>query len=469
MAISTALSLIGWGLAALRHYLLQSNAYDLGLFDQWSWLMGTGSNPVSSMEHVHVLGDHGAWVFSLAGFLYSIHPSVQWLLASQAFVLAFTAISVWMLATQAKLSSKQRWFCCLIWWMQPLVFNVNLFDFHPEVWAMPLLGLAIWCQRQQRWWTWITLLILILGCRDGLVLITLGLALSLALEQRWRWAVAAASLSTGWLLLLNQWLYPWLRGGQGPKAAAQMFAHLGDNLNEILLTLLTRPWMALSNIDWVGSGFYLFILMAPLAVFWRRRSLTILSAGVPLVLVNLNAEASSYRTLIHHYSLPLAVLMVVATIDGLSQQPTRFKHYRIALVWLVAWWVALAKPGFFSGPYLARVQQLNDAHTAISMVKPDDRVLTTSYLVPHLSHRHHVAFPKSDSQGEIPAPWNLLLLNPKDPGWGSKANIQKQLLATAQDNQWHCQSWPSALQLCRQPAAKQPDLGRNNVVDNPPS
>jgi hypothetical protein len=161
--------------------------------------------------------------------------------------------------------------------------------------------------------------------------------------------------------------------------------------------------------------------------------------------------------------------MVVATIDGLSQQPTRFKRHRIALVWLVAWWVALAKPGFFSGPYLTRVQQLNDVHTAISMVKPDDRVLTTSYLVPHLSHRHHVAFPKSDPQGEIPSPWNLLLLNPKDPGWGSKANIQKQLLTTAQDNQWPCQSWPSGLQLCRQPAAKQPDLERNNGVDNPPS
>jgi uncharacterized membrane protein len=28
------LGFLGWGCSALRHYLLQSNAYDLGLFDQ---------------------------------------------------------------------------------------------------------------------------------------------------------------------------------------------------------------------------------------------------------------------------------------------------------------------------------------------------------------------------------------------------------------------------------------------------
>ena len=37
--LALALGLIGWGFSALRHNLLQSNAYDLGLFDQWVWLI----------------------------------------------------------------------------------------------------------------------------------------------------------------------------------------------------------------------------------------------------------------------------------------------------------------------------------------------------------------------------------------------------------------------------------------------
>ena len=59
---SAVLGLLGWGCSALRHHLLQSNAYDLGLFDQWAWLIGRGLEPVSSMEHVHVLADLVAWL-----------------------------------------------------------------------------------------------------------------------------------------------------------------------------------------------------------------------------------------------------------------------------------------------------------------------------------------------------------------------------------------------------------------------
>ena len=46
-ALSLLLGLMAWGSSAARHYLLQSNAYDLGLFDQWAWLIGSGSAPIS--------------------------------------------------------------------------------------------------------------------------------------------------------------------------------------------------------------------------------------------------------------------------------------------------------------------------------------------------------------------------------------------------------------------------------------
>ena len=99
--LAIALGLLGWGCSALRHGLLQSNAYDLGLFDQWVWLISQGLPPISSMEHVHVLADHGAWLLYGAGALYKLLPSVQWLLAGQALALSLTAIPIWWLAQQA--------------------------------------------------------------------------------------------------------------------------------------------------------------------------------------------------------------------------------------------------------------------------------------------------------------------------------------------------------------------------------
>ena len=449
------LGFLGWGVAASRHWLLQSNAYDLGLFDQWAWLISNGLSPISSMENVHVLGDHGAWMFYLSGLLYWIHPSIQWLLASQAFALSLTAIPIWILATQAGLSRRLCWFSCLLWWLQPLVFNVNLFDFHPEVWVMPALAMAIWCQRQQRFRMWLLLLVLMMACRDGLVLITLGLSISMLIQQRWTWAIAGIGLSGAWTLLLSKWLYPLLRNGEGPKAAGQMFSHLGNNFGDILLTLMSRPWLAFTHIDLGGSAFYFLILILPTLPFWRRRSLVILIAAVPLLLVNFNAEASSYRTLIHHYSIPIAVLNVTAAIDGLATKQKKSLHWK-GLAWAVACWITLAKPWFFTGPYLDKLGLIGHLGQAISMIDPQDRILTTSYLVPQISHRQQIAFAKQSLSKQVfQEGWTVFLLNPTQPGWGSKGNIQSDLLSQAKDRNWTCQNWDSGLELCRKPYAKQ--------------
>ena len=458
----------GWCLAAARHWLLQSNAYDLGLFDQWAWLMGNGLPPISSMENVHVLADHGAWMIYWSGLLYWFHPSIHWLLASQALALSITAVPIWMLAAQAGLSKRLCWFSCLLWWLQPLVFNVNLFDFHPETWVIPGLALAIWCQRQDRFGGWLVLLILMLGCRDGLVLVTTGLSLSLLIQRRWRWAVAGAGLSGAWMLLLGQWIYPFFRNGEGPKAAGRMFSHLGDNLGDILFTLISKPWLAFTHIDLEGGAFFLLLLILPTLPFWRQRSLIILSASIPLLLVNLNAEASSYRTLIHHYSLPISVLSVAAAIDGLAIQPRRRFPWK-GFTWAVACWIALAKPWFFTGPYLNKVGMIGDVSQAISMLSPQDRVITTSYLVPQISQRKHVAFAKQSlSEQSFEDGWTVFLLNPKHPGWGSKGSIQKRLLNQAEDRNWSCQSWNSGLELCREPDSKQQPHPRKKPVRNVP-
>ena len=85
MGVATGIGLVVWGFAAWRHGLLQSNAYDLGLFDQWAWLIGTGAPAVSSMEQVHVLADHGAWLLYLAGAAYWLLPSVQWLANASSY------------------------------------------------------------------------------------------------------------------------------------------------------------------------------------------------------------------------------------------------------------------------------------------------------------------------------------------------------------------------------------------------
>ena len=457
--LAFALGLIGWGFSALRHNLLQSNAYDLGLFDQWVWLISQGQDPISSMEKVHVLADHGAWLLYGAGLLYRLQPSLQWLLGSQALALSFTAVPLWALARQAGIKERGCWLACSLWWLQPVVFNTLLFDMHPETWVMPVFAFALWAERDNRPRLWLLMLLLMLGARDGLVLVIGGMALDLALRQRWRWSSAASGLAVGWLLMLSNWLYPWLRDGEGPKAADRMFSHLlGDPVN------------VLQQLDWSGGLIYLLLLALPCGLLWRRRSWPVLLIGLPLVLVNLLSASPGFRNLVHHYSLPLAVVAVVAAIDGGLQQPTGSRRPAWALIWASACWLALAKPWFFTGPYLQRLPQLDQAREAMALVRRNDAVLTTSYLVPQLSQRTSIAFPKRSTSDDLESSgWMTLLLNPDDPGWGSNQSTQRRLLTQARDRNWRCRDWSSGLTLCQRPVGEPRSLPDSEPGGNDPN
>ena len=454
LGISLAVAIVFWGLAALRHALLQSNSFDLGLFDQWVWLVSRGMAPVSSQSaDLHLLTDHGAWlVYGLAP-LYALLPSLQWLLALQAFSLAFTAVPLWLLARDAGLPQGLRWTVCGLWWLQPVVFNTNLFDFHPEVLAMPLLAALLIAARRQRIWTWAGLILLILGCRDGLALVTVGLGLEQGVRRRWRLAFVGLGLSLGWLALLGGWLYPLLTARYpGVNAGASRYSYLGDSIGAIALGLLQHPQRVLAHVDWAGAAVYLLLLALPLFPFWRRVSLPTLLAAVPLIAVNILSESGAQRSLVHHYSLPLAVIGVVAAVDGLASSGERRVPWR-RIAWAAACWAALAKPWFFSGPYLNRLALVPESRSALALVKPGDAVATTSYLAPHLSGRRVVLFPAA-SDGDLEAlerrrGINLLLLNPQEPGWASDGALQRSLLEQARHRGWSCRIWPRGLQLCR--------------------
>ena len=175
-----------WICSLSRHLLFQSNVYDLGIFDQWFWLISQGLEPISSITKVHVLADHGAWVIYLYALLYKLWSNVNWLFITQAISLSFTAIPLWLLCTQENLNKKVSWLICGVWWLQPVVFNVNLFDFHPEVWAMPALAGCYLAAKNKNTMLWLVLALFVIGCRDGMILITAGIGIEHILRRNWK-------------------------------------------------------------------------------------------------------------------------------------------------------------------------------------------------------------------------------------------------------------------------------------------
>ena len=444
-----------YGLQALRHALLHSAGGDLGIYDQVAWQMSQGLEPRSTLLGLHHMGNHGAWMFYAIAPLYRLAPSVHWLFFTQALGLILTAWPLWYLGVQAGLKQRERWLICGLWWLQPVVFNASfIVDFRPETWAMPLLALAIWVNRAERHWLWLLFLFLMMGCRDGLGLIVIGLALEQALRRRWRWAVEALLVGGGWLLLLAKGLYPILNHGAGPAALGR-YQYLGDGVGGILKNALFSPMEFLGALDWTNISFYLFLLSLPLAFYWRRSSLPLLVATLPLLIANSLSSWGSQQDVVHHYNLPLAVLLVVASIDGLAADLHQGRLWLTQRLWLCYFWATLswallAKPGYFFDRYLSRVDQVQTARQVITKISIDSTVLTHDYLIPHLSHRPLI---QSLSRDRLPtteqlARLDIILLNPESPGKVSQQHAVA-IINHIQSLGWVCQEESGTFMLCQ--------------------
>ena len=93
--------LVSLALASVRHALLHSGAYDLGIFDQAVFLISRWQRPLSSFVGMHILGDHGAWILYVLAPLYWIKADVHWLFALQAGALVMGAWAVHQLANSS--------------------------------------------------------------------------------------------------------------------------------------------------------------------------------------------------------------------------------------------------------------------------------------------------------------------------------------------------------------------------------
>jgi len=137
-------ALVLFACSSIRHTLYQSGVLDLGIYDQVVYLISQGQPPISSFLGFHHMGNHAAWAVYPLALLYKIYPSAYWLLAVQAVSLALGAVPTYYLALQAGLKESQAVAMAAVYLLYPLIFNVNLFEFHPEVMAIPVFLGVVW-------------------------------------------------------------------------------------------------------------------------------------------------------------------------------------------------------------------------------------------------------------------------------------------------------------------------------------
>jgi uncharacterized membrane protein len=307
--------------SSLRHALFQSTAFDLGIFDQAIYLISQNQTPFSSLMQMHILGDHAAFIYYPLALLYKIYPDVHWLFLVQAVALSLGALPSWSLARLAGLNQSQSRAIAFIYLLYPVVFNINLFDFHPEVIALPALLCAILAASLNKVIWFCSAVLLVLSCKAVLSLTVAAMGFWLLLcEKKQRCGTIALLLGIAWFAIASQKIIPLFSGSE--VAGVGRYSYLGKSVLEIAINLIIKPQLVLGKVLSFDTLKYIFVLSLP--VIWGLlpfsskiglRYLTPLIPAIPTLAVNILSDLPFQRSLAYQYSVPIIPFLLLAVIS----------------------------------------------------------------------------------------------------------------------------------------------------------
>lgn len=372
--------------ATVRHWLFQSNALDLGWFDQSLYLISEGKPPIVSFSDDHILGDHAAFIFYPLALFYIIIPSVHWLFFIQAFALSIACLPLWQLAKQAGFKNDLALTLVFVYLLYPLIFNVNLFDFHSEVIALPTFFLAVLTARLNYIFWFLLAIIIILSCKAVLSLTVAAMGLWLLFfEKRKLCGGLALCLGIFWFIVTTQVIIPQFSGDE--VAAVGRYAFLGDSVTEIMTNLLLQPTIILSSIFTLKNLEYLVLLFVPVIWGLYPPYLSPLMAALPALGLNLLTDYQPQKDLVHQYSIPILPFLLLSVIATLAAKKGLFRRPKYILIWSLIAFLALGKYSYFASRYLDQLETLSAMREAVSLVSSQGKVLTSPQIAPHLTHR----------------------------------------------------------------------------------
>lgn len=346
-----------------RYYLYRD--FDLAIFVQAIHGVMHGSW-FSSIRGMNWLGDHSSLILIPLAPLFALAPHPLTLLGMQTVALASGAIPVWRLARREFPTGPLPVACAALYLLHPALGYLNLFEFHPETLAVPLL---LWCVLEVRAGRTLRAGLaagLAMLAREDVALAVLGLGAvaMLSRPRRPRMAVVLAVLAAASLYLSFGVLKPWLLAGQAEYA--KMYSRWGESAGGIAAGILSRPLEALSAF-WMTPGnpadtllkqqlwLHLFLpvgAVALLAPLW-------LLPALPIFAEHLLAERTHQHTIVFQYTALSLPFIAMATVLGLRTAtrllaPAAGSARRAASVLAVVLVAVAATTQVLFGPVLGR-------------------------------------------------------------------------------------------------------------------
>jgi len=320
--VAGGLFAVFWGLALARWWTLLGS-YDIAYFDQAAWLIAHGHTPFVSLRGLNLLGDHASFVFFPVGWIAGrvgragVVGIIPLLLGIQAAALASGVLPLWRIARRlAGLTVATSVALLGAWCLYPALSNVNLFDFHPEVLAVPALLGAAWFGLTRRRIPYAACVAVVLLCREDLAVPVLFLGLLLVLEGDRLAGGVTMAVAAAWGLLDLAVVLPHF--ANGAVVQGSRFAQYGPTPGKAASYMATHPVQVAGDFATRPNAQVLLGLFVPVLLLPFLAPKYLLP-GLPLQLTYLLTNVPAAHTLTAQYTVSTIPFVFLATAMALPR------------------------------------------------------------------------------------------------------------------------------------------------------
>jgi uncharacterized membrane protein len=386
--------------SVMRHAAFQTNGFDVGIFTNAIWNLTHGYGYVSSIKGgINLFQDHQSPLFWLLYPLFWVIPQPETLFVAQAFGLAAGGPALFHLA-QKRFGASHWAPAALPWlyWSYLPLRNANAFEFHPEVFMLPLFLWAFvgfYSNRKCARALGLVALLAALAAKESAPVVAAGIGASCALlstrgSRQMFFGLALAALGVT-VFLFDVKVVPHLFGGD--YAYLDLYGRFGAGIGSLLLAPFTQPAYFFSQLINTQRVLFVFWTLAPLAFLpvcsWRGAI-----AVAPTYLMFLLSEGDQRVQTIYHYGIEPASALFWALPFGLASFASRFGWQRTGI------WMLFCATAFFGTDEIRRIQGFTRteherwlASEFVPCLDARASMAASSALIPHVSTRRWISYP----------------------------------------------------------------------------
>lgn len=395
-----------------RHLHFQTDAVDLGIFDQVIYQYSQFQAPLSTVKFgtfpgFNILGDHFHPILALLAPLYWIWKDPSTILVVQAFAVGLAAWPLYQLAMmkfQKVYLALSIAFCYLAFiGVQTLID----YDFHEIALALPLLSFAFLFLHQRRFRLYFLFIIVALFVKEDVPLYVAMLGFySLIRLRSWKVGLATIGLGLASYFIITSQIIPYFK--KDGYAYEHLPAEIGKTGLDLVVKSLTNPFLVAKAAFYDGE---LLKIRTSFNLLGSFGFLPLLSPET-LVLALPNVAERFLTTLIQRwiirfqYSAILGPIFALATIHALENlfwflKKTKIKRVdRFVLPFVSV--VLVVSSLYFTfrnnGPLMRMLnptsyrleENLRKNYEVLKLIPSGASVGAQSSLVPHLSRRREI-------------------------------------------------------------------------------